>query len=51
MYRRVYGRAPNGREAEQASRFVERQEEIEAGNGMPMLAHSLMAANEFSYLR
>lgn len=51
MYRRVYGRMPRGDERERAVRFVECQEEIEAGNGMPMLAHSLMAANEFSYLR
>jgi hypothetical protein len=38
-------------ERERALHFVEIQEEREGGNGMPMLAHSLMAANEFSYLR
>jgi cytochrome c553 len=51
MYRRVYGRIPRVEERERAVRFVERQDEMETGNGMPMLAHSLMAANEFSYLR
>jgi hypothetical protein len=42
---------PRDEERERAVRFVEHQEALEAGNGMPMLAHSLMAANEFSYLR
>jgi cytochrome c553 len=51
IYRCVYGRRPGLEERERALRFVEIQEEREAGNGMPMLAHSLMAANEFSYLR
>jgi len=51
LYRRVYGRMPRDEERERAVRFVEHQEALEAGNGMPMLAHSLMAANEFSYLR
>jgi hypothetical protein len=51
LYRRVYGRSPEFEERSRAVRFVEQQDAIESGNGMVMLAHSLMAANEFCYLR
>ncbi len=51
LYRRVYGRSPEVEERSRAVRFVEQQDAIESGNGMVMLAHSLMAANEFCYLR